>query len=102
MSPRAGGEPPLYRPEDARRIVESASAELRDLMRRELADDGSSDGLTEQIAALTAKVDALAAAQAPPAGQHPTNASEAQARALATMLAESQSQWFSAGGGTNG
>jgi hypothetical protein len=84
--------------EDALRVVEAAGLDPS----RPLLDQQNGHGdMDERISALADTVDQLVEALSPPADQEPVNSAEVQARAFATKLAESQSQWFSTGGSSD-
>jgi hypothetical protein len=92
--PRVSGQ---FTVEEALRVVEAAGLDPS----RPLLDQANGQpDLAGELAELSAKIDRLAEAQAPPQGQHPVNAAEAQAQGLAQQLDKAQSKWFSLDGGT--
>lgn len=93
--PRVSGQ---FTVDDALRVVEAAGLDPSKPLLNQ--SDGQTD-LAGQLAELSAKIDRLAEAQAPPQGEHPINQAEAQAQQLAHQLNKHQSQWLSVGGGGN-
>ena len=84
--------------EDAVRVAQAAGLDPS----KPLTDQQNGHGdMDEQIRSLTEKVDSLVEALSPPTDEPPVNSAEAQARAFATKLAESQSQWHTLGGDSN-
>jgi hypothetical protein len=94
--PRVSGH--TFSVEDAIRVAEAAGLDVS----RPLADQANGQpDLAGQLAELSEKIDRLAEAQAPPAGQHPVSHAEAQAQGLAQQLDRAQSTWFSFDGGVS-